>query len=133
MNLSNHQRQRFDRLLEQVLDDLPPDLAGLFDEIPLVVEDRPSPGVMRELGIRHADELCGLHTGIPLTQRSVEHSGALPTVVTIYRLGILAWADQTDSADRDSALREQIRITVLHELGHHFGLDEDDLRNLGYH
>jgi predicted Zn-dependent protease with MMP-like domain len=83
--------------------------------------------------------LCGLHSGIPLTERSVEHGG-LPEVITLFREGILeeagGWEEWTDDdgtelGGRERILRE-IRITLLHEIGHHFGLDEDDLERLGY-
>jgi predicted Zn-dependent protease with MMP-like domain len=77
-------------------------------------------------------DLCGLYTGIPITERSVEHSGTLPDVVTIYREGILDAARDRYGRVRGERLRREIRITLLHEIGHHHGLDEDELRELGY-
>ena len=87
---------------------------------------------MRDRDVEYLDDLCGLYTGIPLTQRSIEHSGTLPDVVTIYREGILTAAADRHGRIRNDRLREEIRITILHELGHHHGLTEDDLRELGY-
>lgn len=125
-------RRRFDEQLEWVLQRLPPQVHELIEKVPLHVEDHPSPQTMVKTGVRHRDQLCGLYTGIPLTQRSVQHSGNLPDVVTIYREGILAAARDAYGQVSPDRLRQQIRITVLHELAHHHGLDEDELRELGY-
>jgi predicted Zn-dependent protease with MMP-like domain len=130
--LSPDERRLFDEELEAVLAELPNELTGLFDEIPLVVEDHPSREMLRELDIARPEYLCGLHTGVPLTERSVRHSGVLPTVITIYRLGVLCAATSRRGHFSQARLHEQIRKTVLHELGHYFGMDEDDLRRYGY-
>ena len=127
-----HQRDRFDRELEDVLSHMPPLIHQLIDEVPLVVEDHPSEETAKELGIRYRDDLCGLYTGIPLSDRSVMHSGVLSDVVTIYREGITRAASDELGYVHLEELREQIRITILHELGHHHGLDEDELHELGY-
>lgn len=125
-------RDRFDAMLEDVLAALPPELHRLLEEVPLVVEDCPTDEDLARLGVRRHDVLCGLYTGIPLTHRSVEHSGALPDVIRIFRRGILLAASDYHGRVSDRALRRQIRLTVLHEIGHHFGLDEADLRRYGY-
>ena len=130
--MNPEERDHFDRLVEQVLGELPDDLRRRFEEVPLVVEDFPSDAVMDAMDIEHIDALCGLHSGIPLTERSVEHSGTLPDQIEIYREGILTAAADQDGYVSEPELLHQIRVTVLHELGHHFGLDEDDLRALGY-
>ena len=104
----------------------------LIEKVPLHVEDYPSPATMAELGVRRRHHLCGLYTGIPLSKRSIHHSGTLPDVVTIYREGILSASGDARGRVRTDRLRRQIRITVLHELAHHHGLDEDELRELGY-
>ena len=125
-------RRRFDEQLEWVLARMPPLIRALIEKVPLHVEDYPSDEVMDRLGVRYIDDLCGLYTGIPIGEKSVAHSLTLPDVVTVYREGIL-----TASADRrgritTERLREQIRVTILHELGHHHGLTEEELRRLGY-
>ncbi len=125
-------RDRFDRLLEEVLDGLPEYVHELIEQVPIHVEDYPSPEVMLSTGARRRNQLCGLFTGIPITERSIMHSGNLPNVVTIYREGILAAARHNYRRLTDDALFEEIRITVLHELAHHHGLDEDELHELGY-
>ena len=130
--MSPDDRQYFDEQLEYVMTHMPPRVHELLDEVPLYVEDYPSRRVLREMGVRHRGNLCGLYTGIPLTDRSVHHSGILSDVVQIYREGIYnISADAQGYVDEDE-LRRQIRITILHELGHHHGLDESDLEELGY-
>lgn len=125
-------RNRFDRVLEDVLEELPPAIHELIDRVPLHVEDYPSAEVMASTGVTRRDQLCGLFTGIPLTDHSVLHSGQLPNVVTIYREGILAAAEDDSGRVAYDNLFEEIRVTVLHELAHHHGLDEDELAELGY-
>jgi len=87
---------------------------------------------MRELGVTSPDELCGIFTGIPLTERSVSLPFELPPFVTLYRLGILAATRELHTRITPRTLREQIRVTLLHELAHYHGLDEADLEELGY-
>ena len=125
-------RRHFDLLVDEVLAEMPPMVHELIEKVPLHVEDYPSPEVAKEMGLEYRDDLCGLHSGIPLTERSIQDSGQLPSVVTIYREGILAQAADDDGRVRKSRIREEIRITILHELAHHHGLDEDELRELGY-
>ena len=125
-------RNRFDKIFEEVLDELPQWIHELIAEVPLHVEDYPSDEMLAHLNIRHRERLCGLYTGIPLTDRSVRQSGVLPDVVTIYREGVLNAAVNSRGVVSNGRLRREIRITILHELGHHHGLDEDDLRELGY-
>jgi len=137
--MTRSERERFDRLFEEVLDALPPGIHKLIEEVPLVLEDRPSRRLLRELGIEDDDEiLCGVHTGVPLTDRSVERPDA-SDVVQIFREGVIDMAGGWEEGVDDEGpfggverIREEIRITILHELGHHFGLDEEDLDQLGY-
>jgi predicted Zn-dependent protease with MMP-like domain len=121
-------RAKFDALLEEVLNALPDHIYGLLDEMPLVVEDEPSAELFESLGMDPRNsELCGLYSGRPLTQRSVEHSGVLPDRIQIFR-GPIARLARAEGVE----LKREIQITVLHEIGHHFGLDEDQLKELGY-
>ncbi|MBN1911747.1 MAG: metallopeptidase family protein [Pirellulales bacterium] len=129
--MNPERRRRFDRVFEQVLEELPPSIHELIERVPLHVEDYPSARVMRETGVRHREQLCGLYTGVPLSERHVEQT-RLPDVVTIYREGVLAAASDAFGRVRTDRLRREIRITILHELAHHHGLDEDELRELGY-
>lgn len=125
-------RRRFDRLLDEVIAELPVHLRRLLEEVPLVVDDLPSRDLATELGVTDPRTLCGLYTGIPLTERSVWQSGVLPDRLRIFRRGIVDSASGPRGRLTDENLKRQIRITVLHEMGHHFGLDEGDLLKLGY-
>ena len=98
--MNAHTRNRFDALLEEVLEAMPPLVHELIEKVPLHVEDYPSAEVMAKTGVRRRSHLCGLYTGIPLPQRSVLHSGTLPDVVTIYREGVLAAATDAVSTPR---------------------------------
>ena len=129
--LSPPQRRRFDRLLDQVVSELPEHLMELLEEVPVVVEDEPSRKLKRELGLEDDEDLCGLHSGVALTQRSVERSGDLPSQIMLFRGPIMRQAAERDEPSLE-ALEQEIRITLHHEIGHHFGLGEDDLEQLGY-
>jgi predicted Zn-dependent protease with MMP-like domain len=125
-------RRRFDEQLEWVLKCMPPLVHQLIDRVPLHVEDYPSPEVMDRMNVEYIDDLCGLYTGIPIGDKSVHHSATMPDVVTIYREGILSASADDNGRIGKNRLREQIRITILHELAHHHGLTDDDLERLGY-
>ena len=105
----------FDDHVKAALDSLPPHLAAALDNVAVVVEDE------------HPDDpdLFGLYEGIPLPERG-DMAGALPDRITIFRLPL------EEEFDDPAELEREIRITVLHELGHYFGLDEDRLAELGY-
>lgn len=138
--LTAAQRDRFDRLLEAELDALPPQVRQWLDEVPVIVEDEPGDQLLDELGFTEedqdadpdaSDDLLGLHTGIPLTERSVEDRPDVPDHIMLFRRPIYDAAGGIGRPDMRE-LRRQIHITLLHEIGHHFGLDEDDLARLGY-
>ena len=134
--MSPAERRRFDELLEALIEALPRHLQRVLEEIPVVVLDRPTAAMLRDLGVarenwaEEARTLCGLHSGTMLTERSIERSGDLPTDIHLFREGIVGAAGGWEQG-RDR-VAEEIRITLLHEIGHHFGLDEDDLDRLGY-
>lgn len=125
-------RTRFDEVLEQLLPDLPQQVRDFMERVPLVVEDYPSSAVMRKMRVRHPSHLCGLYSGIPLVSRSVEQWGVPSDVIHIYRLGILSQSRGPNGRLNKALLRDQIQRTILHEYGHHVGLTERELRELGY-
>lgn len=126
------ERDYFDAQLEAVLRDLPRRVNDLLEDVPLLVEDYPSDRIMRQLGVRRRHHLCGLYTGIPLTQRSINHAGAPSDVIHVFREGVVGLATDRSGRLEQDELRRQIRITILHELGHHHGLGEEELERLGY-
>jgi predicted Zn-dependent protease with MMP-like domain len=128
--LLERDRQEFDQIFEEVLGKLPAEVAAMLEEMAVIVEDEPSAQVLRDLGIRARPgtaDLCGLHWGVPLPDRSFFESAAGPGQILIFRGPIWRLAD-----GNPRALRRQIRITLLHEIGHHYGFDEEKLRDLGY-
>ncbi len=116
-------RDRFEELVADALDTIPPDLAAHMDNVAVLVEDWPT---REQLGGRPGT-LLGLYEGVQLTDRSpLNYAGVTPDRVTIFR-GPLC------ERSRDEAhLAHQIRITVVHEIGHHFGMDDARLRELGW-
>jgi predicted Zn-dependent protease with MMP-like domain len=130
VNSPNH--RRFDKILEEVLAAMPPLVRELLEKIALDVEDYPSDQIMDEMDLEFRDELCGLYTGIPLGEKHLESPPHLSDAVMIYREGIVAsTADEYGRVTKEG-LRKQIRITILHELAHHFGMTEEELEELGY-
>ena len=125
-------RKRFDAILEEVLAVMPDAVHRILDEVPLIVEDCPSAELMKELGVAARDDLCGLHDGIPLTEPEHRHWRNAPEGIRIFRAGIMGMAVNDEGKISRSELRRQIRITILHEVGHHYGLTEEDLKELGY-
>lgn len=129
-------QSRFDELLERLLAGLPKRVRSVLDEVPLHVMDEPDRLILKDLGVEPADmddaveELCGLHTGFMLTERPIELDAVLPDEIHLFRRGIALMAGGWNADDETVA--EQIRITLLHEIGHHFGLEEEDLDELGY-
>ena len=135
--LTPAERDRFDALLEEAIEALPDELRDLIEQVPVIVEDHPDREVLEEFrdadgNLPELDELCGLHSGIPFTERHLEGDAELPPEIMLYRLGIIAAAGGWDQAEADDIVYEEIMITLLHEMGHQFGLDEEDLRRLGY-
>jgi predicted Zn-dependent protease with MMP-like domain len=139
--LTARQRAHFDGLVEAVLDTLPAEIKRLLGETPLIVEDRPSAALAAELDLDPGEEmLCGLFSGPSLTDRSVEHGYEEPSTIYLFREAIVeeagGWERWQDEQGQwwggEPSVRTQIRITLLHEIGHHYGLEEDDLEELGY-
>ncbi|MEM7351258.1 MAG: metallopeptidase family protein [Acidobacteriota bacterium] len=102
------------------MDNLPAEFAELLDNIAVVVEDEPEPELLREMGMGEDEDLLGLYTGIPLSEREAAYS-ALPDQVVLYRLPLVRI-----SRDRRELIRE-VRDTLVHELGHHFGLTDEEM------
>jgi predicted Zn-dependent protease with MMP-like domain len=113
--------EEFEALVEQALDGLPEEFADLLDNVAVVVEEEPDADDLEALGLDpETDDLFGLYVGVPLTERDSFYS-AMPDRVEIYRGPILRNCD-----NRRQVIRE-VRDTVIHELGHHFGMEEEDM------
>ncbi len=129
--LTTAERDQFDLMLEKVLAELPASARELLDEAPLLVEDQPSEELTAQLGVAGPAEICGPFSRIPLAERSALERPAANEVV-IYRLGIFRHAGGGQAVPSDELLQTEIRNRLLHELGHHFGLSEAELRRFGY-
>lgn len=114
--------EQFEEIVAEALDELPDELAVRLDNVVVQVEDEPADEELLELGMDPQTEtLFGLYHGVSLGDRDPTGYSALPDRIVIYRLPLL----ETCSTRRE--LLREIRLTVLHELGHYFGLDEDEL------
>ena len=119
---------RFERLVARALDRLPPDFHDHLENVSVVIEEEPDPELLEEMGMNPddpEDTLFGIYEGVPLTERRHDEV-LLPDQITIFRRPLLDWAESEDE------IVEEVRITVLHEIGHFFGMDEDHLEELGY-
>jgi predicted Zn-dependent protease with MMP-like domain len=119
-------KAEFARYVEEALAELPEPFASHVEQITVEIKDRPTRKQLREVGLADDELLFGLYQGISLPNRSVEHSGVLPDRILIFQ------EDHELACDSPKQLVEEIRTTVLHEIGHHFGMDEDDLDEAGY-
>ncbi|MET7418128.1 metallopeptidase family protein [Dactylosporangium sp. NPDC005555] len=110
-------KERFEELVGDALDEVPEELLDLMDNVVILVVDDPPPG--------EAD-LLGLYEGFSLTERGWDYSGVLPDRISIYRNPILAICDDEDD------VVDEVAITVVHEIAHHFGIDDQRLHALGW-
>ena len=107
--------ERFEAMVGEALDGLPEELGELMSNVAVVVEHREGPR-----------GLLGFYRGIPLTRRTTSYAGVLPDRITIYRRAICRICDS------EPEVVEQVRRTVVHEVGHHFGIGDERLRQLGW-
>ncbi|MDR2441155.1 MAG: metallopeptidase family protein [Planctomycetaceae bacterium] len=129
--MNSSERKYFDKQVVWVLERLPKKVRQLLEEIPLHVEDRPSHRMIREMEVESDEELCGCFVGVALGEK-YERNPQVPNMVILFRQGIYAQAVNEQGILSQEELRRQIRITILHELGHFHGLDETELDQLGY-
>jgi len=113
--------EEFEKLVEKALEQLPPELAELLDNVVVVVEEEPDEETLREMEVPEEDEILGLYRGVSLADRDSGYWGTLPDQVAIYRGPLLRIC-----RNRRELIRE-VRDTVVHELGHHFGLSDEEM------
>lgn len=108
--------ERFEELVAEALDEVPPEFAKAMDNVVVLVEPHNA----------EEPDLLGLYHGVALTERTTAYGGELPDRISIYREPILAMCDSEDD------VVEEVLITVMHEIGHHFGVDDARLHELGW-
>lgn len=114
-------REDFEQLVAEALDRVPPELTRLMDNVAVFVEDEPPP---------EDPELLGLYEGTPLTERGEWYAGVLPDRISIYMGPTLRMCDREEGG-RELVV-EEVEVTVVHEIAHHFGIDDTRLHELGY-
>jgi predicted Zn-dependent protease with MMP-like domain len=120
-------REEFEELVREALDDLPAEFAERLDNVEVVIEDEPEPELLRSMGMDpRRQTLFGLYQGVPLHLRGDSYGGILPDKITIF-YGPLLRVCRTPER-----IRQQVRKTVIHEVGHFFGLTDKAIRDLGY-
>jgi len=138
MAMNQRNRDYFDKQVAWVLARLPQNILHILKAVPLHVEDQPSKQLMRQLEIEDADELCGYFFGLPfaglpnLPPYFFSDEWQMPSNVTIFRRGIVAEARDEERKLSRTNLRREICITILHELAHLHGMDEDEIAEIGY-
>ena len=115
----------FDELVAQALQELPPSIQAMLDNVAVTVEERPAPWLLREMGVPPGHTLFGLYQGVPRTARTLNYNLVPPDRITIFRAPIEAVSRSPEE------VREMVKRVVVHELAHHFGIDDDRLRELG--
>lgn len=109
--------EEFERMVGEELDALPDEMVDGIDNVAFLIEDRPEDGSLR---------LLGLYSGIDLTRRGTYGFGEMPDRITLFREPLLSVCGDLDQ------LRRQVHVTLVHEIGHYYGLDDDELHRLGW-
>jgi predicted Zn-dependent protease with MMP-like domain len=118
-------REQFQALVEEAIDIIPPRFAREVRNVAIVIEDEPSPDLLTEMEIEPPDTILGLYQGVPLTERQWSHGNALPDQITLFQRTI-----EEEAEGDDDAIVIAIGETLIHELGHYFGLSEDEIEEI---
>ena len=124
-------RTFFDKQVDKVLKRLPLRVHELLEEVPLYVEDHPSRQLMREMNLKYRDELCGCFVGRTIEHRFDDGSGS-PGFIALFREAIYQQVLDEEGYVDVKKLREEIKTTILHELAHYHGIEEEEIQLLGY-
>jgi predicted Zn-dependent protease with MMP-like domain len=118
-------RGKFDKLVARALQDLPAWVKAAMDNVEVTIAEAPSPTQRRRMRLRSGRTLLGLYEGVPQTNRTTHYGLVLPDKITLFRQPILAVCRTPEEVEA------RVRSVVVHELAHHFGIDDDRLRELG--
>ena len=117
-------RERFTRLVEEALQEIPRRFREALKNVAVIVEVEPAPDILAEMEIDPPDSLFGLYQGTPLTERGWGYGNALPDRISIYQGPI------EDECDDDEEIRDCVAETVIHEFGHYFGMSEEEIEEI---
>jgi predicted Zn-dependent protease with MMP-like domain len=115
----------FEQLVAEALDSLPEEIQAWLDNVAIVVAERPTREHLRQVGLSRGQTLFGLYVGVPKVRRGFTYGEIVPDKILIFQRPIERYCRTPDQ------IRRCVRQTVLHEIGHHFGMDEDQLRSAG--
>jgi predicted Zn-dependent protease with MMP-like domain len=117
-------RDAFQRLVDAALETIPAEFRAALDNIAIVIEDEPAPDQLDQVDVEPPDTLLGLYEGTPLTEREWAHGNVLPDKITLFQGPI-----EDASEDEDDAM-VVVGETLIHEIGHYFGLSEDEIERI---
>ena len=118
-------RDRFKQLVEEAIDSIPRRFAAAIENVAIIIEDRPTAAMLAEMEMEPDDVLLGLYQGIPLPERQWAHGNTLPDQITLYQQSI---EDDCDGGEDEIVVA--IGETLIHELGHYFGLSEEEIMEI---
>jgi len=121
-------RERFEAIAEEEFANLPEPFRQRMENVRIVIDDVESPAQRRQAGLGRSSMLLGLYEGVPLPRRGIDYGvvPVMPDTITLFQKNI------ESIARSESDVRRQIRETLIHEIAHHFGMDEDEIREAGY-
>ena len=119
-------RKAFEKLLEEAVRELPEEFRDRLRNVAIIVEDYPSQELIRQLDLTDDDTLFGLYTGVPLPERGFFAAPLHPDRILIFQRAI------EDECDSLGEIKEEVKITLVHEIAHFFGIDDEHLEELGY-
>jgi predicted Zn-dependent protease with MMP-like domain len=118
-------RDQFKRLVEEAIDTIPPKFAREVQNVAIVIEETPGPEVLDEMDMEPGDTILGLYQGVPLPERQWAHGNMLPDRITLYQRTI-----EEECEGDDDEIVVAIGETLIHELGHYFGLSEEEIMEI---
>ncbi|HDJ99880.1 MAG TPA: metallopeptidase family protein [Firmicutes bacterium] len=119
------EREEFERIVLKLIDELPERFRKDMENVSIVLEERPSLDLLRKVGVR-SGKLLGIYQGVPLTKRGLGYNGVLPDRIILFMREI-----EEEARMENVPLVEKIKNVLYHEIGHYFGLSEEELRKLG--
>src|SRR5437870_2697259 len=119
-------RKAFEKLISESIRELPEEFRNKLENVAVIIEDYPSEELRQQMGLSPEDTLFGLYEGVPLTERAFFAQPLYPDRILIFQRAI------EDECDSPEEVKEELKITLVHEIAHFFGMDDDYLEDLGY-